>query len=232
VRLPPRGQQGDEVAPKITLYGLARVPFTEKCRRALVLKGLAFELLEPTGPEDFQRWSPETGLLPVMTIDDELVSDSTNILLRLDVLQPEPPLLSPDPVVAAQQRQLEDWADESFLWYYQEWLRTGGEATASSPASGTRGRLRRIRARLRGRAEREPPQAELLRGIDDRFGDLENFLGARPFFYAQQPSMADLTIYAMLRSMQMDEITGAARLLAARPLLLAFMRRVEEATGG
>jgi hypothetical protein len=44
--------------------------------------------------------------------------------------------------------------------------------------------------------------------------------------------MADLTVYAMLRSMRMDEIPGAARLLAARPLLLAFMRRVEEATGG
>ena len=58
------------MAPRITLYGLARVPFTEKCRRALVLKGLAFELREPSGPEDFRRWSPKTGLLPVMTIDD------------------------------------------------------------------------------------------------------------------------------------------------------------------
>jgi glutathione S-transferase len=220
------------VVPKITLYGLARVPFTEKCRRALVLKGLAFELREPSGPEDFQRWSPETGLLPVMTIDDERVSDSTNILLRLEELCPDPPLLSPDPVVAAQQRQLEDWADESFLWYYQEWLRAGAEAGSAPPASGARGRLRRLGARLRARAEREPPQSELLRGIGDRFGDLENFLGARPFFYADRVSMADLTVYAMLRSMQMDEITGAARLLAERPALLAFMRRVEQATGG
>jgi glutathione S-transferase len=217
------------VAPRITLYGLARVPFTEKCRRALVLKGLAFELREPSGPEDFRRWSPKTGLLPVMTIDDELISDSTDILLRLDALQPEPPLLSPDPVVAAQQRQLEDWADESFLWYYQEWLRAGAGASAPPPAGG---RLHRLGARLRRRGEREPPQAELLRGIDDRFRDLENFLGARPFFYAGQPSMADLTVYAMLRSMRMDEIPGAARLLAERPRLIAFMRRVEQATGG
>jgi hypothetical protein len=30
----------------------------------------------------------------------------------------------------------------------------------------------------------------------------------------------------------MDQIPGAARLLAQREALLAFMRRVEEATGG
>lgn len=109
------------------------MPFTEKCRRALVLKQLEFELREPSGPEDFRRWSPETGLLPVMPIDDELVSDSTSILLRIEALYPDPPLLSPDPVVAAQQRQLGDCADESFLWYYQEWLRAGGEAGARPP---------------------------------------------------------------------------------------------------
>jgi glutathione S-transferase len=208
------------------------VPFTEKCRRALVLKQLEFELREPSGPEDFRRWSPETGLLPVMTIDDELVSDSTSILLRIEALYPDPPLLSPDPAVAAQERQLEDWADESFLWYYQGWLRAGGEAGARPPPGGARGRLRRLGARLRARTGREAPQTDLLRGIDDRLGDLENFLGARPFFYADQPSMADLTVYAMLRSLQMDQITGAARLLAGRPALLAFMRRFEQATGG
>ena len=215
------------MAPKITLYGLARVPFTEKCRRALVLKSLAFELREPAGPEDFQRWSPKTGLLPVMTVGDELVSDSTHILLRLEELCPEPPLLSADPTVAAQQRHLEDWADESFLWYYQEWLRT--EPEAAPPA---RGALRRVAARLRVPGRRASLRAELLRGLQDRLDDLVNFLGARPFFYSDRIGMADLTVYAMLRSLHMDQIPGAARLLAQREALLAFMRRVEEATGG
>jgi glutathione S-transferase len=220
------------MASRITLYGYARVPFTEKCRRALVLKGLAYELREPSGPEDFQRWSPKTGLLPVLTIDDELVSDSTDILLRLDELCPEPPLLSPDPVVAAQQRHLEDWADESFLWYYQEWLRSGGGTDAPPAASDGRGRLRSLGARLRARGKRQPPQTELLRGLEERLNDLVNFLGARPFFYADRISMADLTIYAMLRSLGADQITGAGRLVSERPALLAFMRRVEAVTGG
>jgi glutathione S-transferase len=216
------------VASKITLYGLARIPFTEKCRRALVLKGLPFELREPAGPEDYARWSPKTGLLPVLTIDDELVSDSTDILLRLEELWPEPPLLSPDPVVAAQQRHLENWADESFLWYYQEWLRVTGGAAGAPPDEPER--RRGLRGWLRGRPT--PQTGELLRGLDDRLGDLVNFLGARPFFHAERVSMADLTVYSMLRSLQMDQISGAAQLLAGRPGLVAFMRRVEAATGG
>jgi glutathione S-transferase len=220
------------VAPKITLYGYARVPFTEKCRRALVLKGLAFELREPQGPEDFARWSPKTGLLPVLTIDDELVSDSTDILLRLEELWPEPPLLASDPIVAAQQRHLENWADESFLWYYQEWVRAAGGTAGAPPAADPPAPRRGLRGWLRARRSPAPPTADLLRGLDDRLGDLVNFLGARPFFHAERVSMADLTVYSMLRSLQMDQISGAAGLLAGRPGLVAFMRRVEAATGG
>ena len=181
------------MAQRITLYGPRRTPYTEKVRRALVLKGLDFELREPSGPEDYKRWSPETGLLPVLAIDSELVSDSTGILLRLDELFPKPPLLASDPVIAAQQRQLEDWADESFLWYWNRWLVLAQQREATAPVK---------------------------------------LLGSRRFFYADQPSMADLAVYGMLFVLRMDAMTGSARLLASRPTLLEFMRRLEEATGG
>jgi glutathione S-transferase len=216
--------------PKIALYGQADVPFTEKCRRALIFKGLPFDLHISSGPEDVKRWSPVTGLLPVMTVDDELVSDSTNILLRLEQLFPEPPLLASVPIVAAQQRNLEDWADESFLWYWQEWFRIEA-ATPGPPPSGAWARLRR---RFRGRpgAAQRRAQAELLRGLEDRLNDLVNFLGARDFFFSDRVSMADLTVHAMLVTLRTDGIPGSAALLAARGTLLAFMRRVEAATGG
>jgi glutathione S-transferase len=220
------------VTPKITLYGLARIPFTEKCRRALVLKGLPFDLREPAGPEDYTRWSPKTGLLPVLTIDDELVSDSTDILLRLDELWPEPPLLSADPVVAAQQRHLENWADESFLWHYQEFIRASGGTPGAPPTAQPPALRRGLRGWFRARSPREPQVAELLRSLEARLDDLVNFLGGRPFFHADQVSMADLTVYSMLRSLQLDQILGAAALLAERPRLVAFMRRVEEVSGG
>ncbi len=218
--------------PKITLYGYLQVPYTEKCRRALLLKGLEFELREPAGPEDIRRWSPETGLLPVMTIDDELVSDSTSILLRLDEIQSEPPLVSPDPTIAAQQRHLEDWADESFLWYYQEWLRVAGERSEQPASGGWPGLLRRLGSWLRSQRGRALPETELLQGLEGRLSDLVNLLGQRPFFYSDRVSMADLTVYGMLSALGRDAIPGTSALIASRPALVGFMRRVEQETGG
>ena len=60
-------------------------------RRALLLKGIDFQLREPNGPEDYRRWSPDTGLLPVLEIDGQRTADSTDILFRLDALCPNPP---------------------------------------------------------------------------------------------------------------------------------------------
>lgn len=222
------------MAQPITLYGPRQTPYTEKVRRALALKGLDFELREPTSPEDYKRWSPETGLLPVLAIGSELVSDSTRILLRLDELYPKPPLLASDPVVAAQQRQLEDWADESFLWYWNRWLVM---TQRREPVNARRGLLRipgvrRALAWVRAGGTWERPETALLRGIEDRLGDLVNLLGARRFFYSDQPGMADLAVYGMLFVLRMDAMTGSARLLASRPSLIEFMRRVEETTGG
>ena len=219
------------MSQKMVLYGPARAPFTEKCRRALVLKGLDFELREPSEPEDYKRWSPETGLLPVLAIGEERVSDSTQILLRLDEVAPDPPLLSPDPMVAAQQRNLEDWADESFLWYFQKWLRMSQDGEAA-PGEVRSGAGRRLLAWLRAGGTWERPHTALLRGIDDRLGDLVNLLGARRFFYSDRVSMADLAVYGMLFTIESNAIPGTTRLLATRPSLLELMRRIEAETGG
>jgi glutathione S-transferase len=217
-------------SPKIALYGDRRVPYTEKCRRALLLKQLAFELHEPASAEDVRRWSPETGLLPVMTLEGELISDSTNILLRLDRIRPEPPLVSPEPKTAALQRHLEEWTDESFLWYYQQWLRIALPA-ATTPVVRARP-LRHLGRWRRSPSSDVSPREVLLQELGARMSDLVNLLGDRPFFHASQISMADLAVYGMLFSLTGDAIAGAAALIAGRPALLGFMRRVEERTGG
>lgn len=237
----------------ITLYGHSRVPYTEKVRRAILYKGLAFELREPGSAEDYRRWSPKTGLLPVLELEGESIPDSTDILLALDARFPEPPLLSPDPTVAGQQRQLEEWADASFLWYFMKYRRMIGAGpplpTTADPQGGadgteedpggraSRGRgvlhaLRSLVAWLRAGGTWERPLTGLHRELGLRLDDLVNFLGARPFFYAERLSMADLAVYAMLFTMRNDSIPGASRLVALRPSLVAFMARVEDATEG
>ena len=226
----------------ITLYGPAQAPFTEKVRRALLFKGYVFELREPESPEDYKRWSPKTGMLPVLDLDGEHVPDSTEILYRIDRDRPDPPLLSSDPTVATQQRQLEEWADESFLFYYMKYQRTvAHEAQVVADASGSEertgdragsGPLRRLGAWLRAGGTWERPQTGIVRELGLRLDDLTKFLGARAFFYAERLSMGDLGVYAMLNTMRNDAIPGSEQLVAQRPALLAFMRRVEEETGG
>jgi glutathione S-transferase len=228
---------GGEVT-RIVLYGPAAAPYTEKVRRALLFKQLSFEMREPSGPEDYRRWSPETGLLPVVEIDAEWIADSTAILYRLDELFPDPPLLAAEPRTAEQQRQLEDWADESLLWHFLKWQRmeqgreAAGTARAMNGAGGMRRGLRAVGVWIRAGGTWERPHAALLRQIGDRLDDLLNFLGARPFFYADRLSMADLAVYGMLFTLHRDSIPGSARLLSERPGLLDYMGRIEQTTGG
>jgi len=229
----------------ITLYGPGQAPFTEKVRRALAYKGVEFELREPQTLEDYRRWSPKTGMLPVLDIRGEQVPDSTDILLRLDELYPKPPLLSADPNVAQQQRQLEDWADVSFLWYYMKYLHMTSRETplpvaldgelvdaAEERAVQRPPVWRWIGAWIRAGGTWERPVTGLLRELSDRLDDLVNFLGARPFFYADRLSMADLAVYSMLNTMRGDVMPGSAVALAQRPTLVALMTRVEAVTGG
>jgi glutathione S-transferase len=227
----------------ITLYGAARVPYTEKVRRALLYKRLPFDFQEPTSVEDYQRWNPKSGMLPVIHVGDEVIEDSTQILYMLDARYPDPPLLAADPTVASQQRQLEDWADQSFLWYWMKYRRMIGGGELTLPLKGEApnqevapemrsGPLRRLRAWLSAGGTWERPITGLQRELGARMDDLVNFLGARPFFYSDRLSMGDLGVYAMLFTMRRDAIPGSARLLAERPSLVAFMARVEEATEG
>jgi glutathione S-transferase len=214
--------------PQIDLYGSETNPYTKKCRMGLQRKGLDYTLHEPEGPEDYKRWNPKTGLLPVMRVNGELVIDSTDILRRLDEIQPDPALLSSDPNIAEQQLNLEDWADESFLYYFQRWLRYLAERPEPKPQRGPRA-LRALGAWLAAGGTWERPETAILRGIDDRLSDLVRFLGSRRFFYADELSMADLAVYAMLWTLRNQAIERAGPLLARQPALIAFMQRVEEA---
>jgi glutathione S-transferase len=223
-------------AAKIVVYGPAGAPFVAKVKLAITMKGLAFELVEPSGPEDFRRWSPETGLLPVMETGATRVADSERILDWLDEHHPEPPLVARDPRTARAQRALEHWTGETFYYYWLRWLRALFDVPGlvDHPTSGTSsqiGDLARlgILARVReAMAERGSDVAlvNLDKEFEHRLDDLIGFLGTRPFFYADRPSRADLTVVAFLHSLEDGHIPGGRRMLAERPALLALGERV------
>lgn len=218
---------------EIVVYGPPGSPFVEK-----VLLGLAFKRLPeakvvaPASADDFRRWSPETGLLPVMDFDGARVPDSGGILDWLDARFPEPPLVARDPWVARQQRQLEAWIGESFYYYWVRWLRAHVVPEEVDPTKSgdleRLGVLGRVAERLRS-APSLPGDLgpEFVRRLDD----LVSFLGTRPFFHADRPSRADLTAVAFLGSLEAGSVPDGPRLLAARPALVELMERVRAATG-
>lgn len=237
----------------ITLFGPRAAPIVEKVARGLALKQLDFTHREPTSNEDYWRWSPDSGRLPVLDLDGERIEDSTEILLRIDERYPTPPFLSDDPRTAAAQRRMVTWADESYIWYWMRWqvIRPGGPPEAP-PVSGavfggdpgaTRPEelprpanmsLRHwIETRLhRRRTPDESEQDRLVYEIGHRVDDMRRFLAGRPFYYSSRIGMADLSVYAVLHSLSEDRILGASQHVERHPVLLEFMKRVEQATGG
>jgi glutathione S-transferase len=213
---------------QITLYGPRAAPFVVKVEFALLLKKLEFTLVEPQGPEDYRRWSPETGLLPVIDVDGTRVHDSSAILDYLDQRFPEPPLVSSDPKLASSQRRLESWAEETLTFYWLNYLRAlvredeaaAGESSDSSPRS------------LLSRRKKSPV-VNFEEGLGKEFGqrldDLVNFLGSRPFFYSDRVGRADLAVYSLLHDVPGVAGKVVAAAVEARPVLVDLLQRVEGA---
>src|SRR5437870_8932683 len=227
------------------LFGSRLSPFVEKVARALQLKGIAFTLVPPQSPADFKRCNAQTMKMPVVEIDGRLLFDSTRILRRLDQLVPEPPLLDRDAGVAARQRFLEDWSDESLYWYglALRWSDANAEATTtqvvgSIPAPAALRPVLRVllRRRIRGQALAQGlarlPLEMIVDELRRRFDELVVWLDDRPYFFADRPSVADLALFGQLNGLQSGPTPQAQRLVAERPRLADYFLRVDTATAG
>ena len=218
----------------ITLYGSPLTPYTIKVERALHWKGLPFTLEEPSSAEDYRRWSPKNGLLPVIDVDGTHVQDSAAILDLLEERFPEPPLLSADPTLAREQRRLEQWVGETFFFHLLRWVRSRvGEAVEprTGEALGPLMRLGLIGPNGRLREEVfDPSRGGPGPDFEGALIELSKLLGARPFFFADRLSRADLAVFAALQGLMRDRYPGGARVLRGHPVLWKHSDRVEAAT--
>ena len=222
------------------LFGSPLSPFVKKVMGALALKKVPYELTEPAGPRDLAKWSPVTGKMPVLEIDGERVYDSTLICARLEKGYPQPPLLAADARVCAAQRLLEDWADESLYWSIMalRWSAKNEPATLAQITGGMPFLMRRVaRPILRRQIGRQPrfqglgrlPVDVLVRELGTHLDDLVALLGERPFFHADEPSIADLAVAGELETGTSGPSPEVNELLAARPVLVAHLERVRQA---
>jgi glutathione S-transferase len=217
-----------EPTPKVRLYTQSLNPFTEKVAAALALKGIPFERVVSDDPEDLQRWSPIARILPVLEVDGRRKADSQKIVAWLEEIFPDPSIYSSDPRTAEAQSNLADWSDNSFAWYWNRWR------TARYPEPGDEepiedSLLTRIKEGI-GRSLGHVPQTradlrevEIVRELQDRMDDLVGFLGDRPFFLSDEPSIADLSVYSMLLILRDGPIPECPEAIANRPTLAAFL---------
>ena len=184
------------MASRVRLFGSRLSPFVEKVARALLLKKIDFELVEPRTPIQFARWSPQTRKIPVLEIGAERIYDSTFILRRLEQMAPSPPLIAAEPAIAAAQRHLEDWSDESLYWYGMalRWTAQNGPKTAAQIFSRVAPWFRPMATLLGPRQIRSTTTAQglgrlpsdiLVRELAGHLDDLVLILGGKPFFYAE-----------------------------------------------
>ena len=183
-------------------------------------------------PEDVARWSPIARTLPVLEIDGRRKADSVAIVAWIDELHPTPPLYSNDPKVAEAQRSLADWCDTSFTWYWNRWRASlypqpGDDRPADDSLVA---RIRDHFGQRLGRPVRTRADArelEVIKELVGRMDDLVSFLRDRPFFHADEPSVADISVYAMLRVLREGSIPHCDEAIEERPILAAFMDRME-----
>ena len=225
---------------QVTIRGSRLSPFVEKVCRGADYKRIPYRL-EELGFTELAKANPVTRKIPIVRIGDEEVYDSTFILRRFDELVPEPPLLHANPEVAAAQRQLEDWSDESLYWQIMA-LRWSSENQARTvaqmspflpapvrPLAGPL--LRRLvggstRAQGMGRLPYDVLIGEIGRNLDD----LVLLLGRSAFFYADRPSAADFALFGQLELGCGEATPDFAGLVSERPALADWRKRVEDAT--
>lgn len=155
----------------LTLYEHPLSPYAQKCKIALLEKGVPFQLKMPaaigTGrlDDEFLKASPR-GEVPALIDGDFAVFDSTVILEYIEEAFPAPALLPRDPKLRAKARMIEDAMDTLY-----EPINWGlGELRYFKRAEGERARV--IEARAAGQAR------DFFAWLERQLGDQDWFCGS------------------------------------------------------
>lgn len=227
----------------IEIFGPLVSPFVVKLLAVADYKGLEYRHQEYVGIRELRTLNPITGKVPVTRIDGEVLIDTSFIVKRFDEIQSTPALFSKDPLIAANQRMLEDWSDEAFYWYNQalRWAPQNEPRTIEQNSRFVPTPLQLFaKPLLRQLVGKQPlsqglgrlPIDMLITELTQRFDDLVALLGDRPFFYSEKPSVADFAIYGVFNTGIEGGITPEfAKLVSERPTLSDWRLRVKKTIG-
>ena len=240
--------------PKITLCELGESeiaglesysPFCLKVHRALKVIGFRYASRHGRPPQ-FSDLSP-AAQVPILLVDeDEVIPDSTRILMRLDelsVARGGPSLLPDDPRARAEAWLWEDFADRALNGYVvaarwaddRNWPLVREAYFKGAPwfvknliAPRIRSTvLKNLVARDVLRAGEEACWEDFRRTLDH----LEELAPTRGFWVTRDMvTVADLSIFAQLHAIRTRLTEAQARDVMLRPALSDYLDRVDEAT--
>ena len=200
----------------ITLYQLATSPYTEKVRRALNYKGIAFDVHEVDRAKarkgEYRNVSP-TGKFPAIVDDGKPVWDSTDIIHHLEATGKGPSLVPSDSREAALAHAIEEWADES-LYFYEMTVRLSwehnleaalDEFTETMP-SVPKPQIKELILRSVGQLTEaqgvgRKPREQVVADIHRHLGALNALLDGRDWLVGEGVSYADLAVIAQLNAL-------------------------------
>ncbi|MBU6406866.1 MAG: glutathione S-transferase family protein [Alphaproteobacteria bacterium] len=228
----------------IALWQFEVSPYCDKIRRILRLKGQAFEIREVTIADAIagkhKAISP-TGKLPALALDGTVIVDSTAIAYALEARFPNPPLIPQDPKARALMHVIEDWADES-LYFYEIAIRCGFPENAAQRGrdltAHDKGFMKAILATQAPKAVMKTAQtqgigrkdkATILAETERHLDAIAGLLGDGEWLVGDRLTLADIAVFVQVSCFRPDTSVGA--MIAKRPTVDAWLRRVEAASG-
>jgi glutathione S-transferase len=218
-------------------------PFCLKVHRALKAAALPYERRHGSNPSAFKALNP-IGQVPVLLLGDEAISDSTRIVERIVALRPGLFGADLDASARAEAWLWEDFADTSLNGYLvaSRWLDDRNWDTVRQAYFGRAPWFVRalIAPRIRNRVRRTLVARDVWRAGSEacwrRFvatlDQLEARAPARGYWLGPALTVADISMFAQLRSLRTDLTAWQKSEIEQRGALRDWLDRVDRATTG
>lgn len=225
----------------LTLFQFELCPYCHKVRAGLELKGLPFRKVEVNPMSKKELPSLPAGApkkVPVLRAGKDTVADSTVILDYLEANYPGKASFTPDDEAARKLAvEIEEWVDSELTFalptvIYGTW----GEAVKAAQVTARTsnfGFVQNLGVRVGGSLIMHQVAKRLLkkrgktdghRWLEEAMGQVETWLGDRPFLTGSQLSMGDVALHGALTCVREFPIHGE---LMARPRVAAWYERVQ-----
>lgn len=217
------------------------LPYCLKVRRALNVLKLPYEVQTVDRPSELKALNPQ-GQAPVLSVEDEAVSDSTRILARLELLAEQPlhaPLTELQEADALLWEEFSDTTLNGFLvaarWADDDnWPRARQALFGGMPALIRALVLPRLRAQVVQRLVARDTWRAGAEACWERFELTLDQLNVRApeqgFWVAPSLSAADLGMFGQLQSLCTELTPRQCQSVNRRPRLRAYLDRVDEQT--